>query len=141
MFTVVCTVLCLREERKQRVFENGVLIKVFGPKDEITGESRRLRNKEFYAVCSSPNTMRMIKSKILRWAEHVARMRERRSSCRILVENLRDRRHLEDPGVNGRIILKWFLEKWDGGINWIDLTWDWDRWRPFVNAVMNFRIP
>ena len=46
----------------------------------------------------------------------------------------RPRRQWEDN-------IKMVLEKWDGGINWIDLTWDWDRWHPFVNAVINFRIP
>jgi hypothetical protein len=46
-----------------------------------------------------------------------------------------------DPGVDGRIILKWILKKWDGGINWIEMAEDRDRWRAVVNAVMNFRVP
>jgi hypothetical protein len=49
--------------------------------------------------------------------------------------------HFEDPGIDGRIILKWILEKWDRGIDWIDLAQERDRWRAFVNAVMNLRIP
>jgi hypothetical protein len=48
---------------------------------------------------------------------------------------------LEDPGVDGRIILKWIFEKWDGGMDWIDLAQDRDRWRAVVNAVMNLRVP
>jgi hypothetical protein len=47
---------------------------------------------------------------------------------------------LEDPGVDGRIILKWIFEKWDGGVDWIDLTQDRDKWRAVVNAVMNLRV-
>jgi hypothetical protein len=48
---------------------------------------------------------------------------------------------LEDPSVYGRIILKCILEKWDGGIDWIDLDMDRDRWRAVVDAVMNLRVP
>jgi hypothetical protein len=55
--------------------------------------------------------------------------------------NLRKGDHLEDLGVDGRIILKWILEKWHGGMDWIDLAQDRDRWRAVVNAVMNLRVP
>ena len=48
--------------------------------------------------------------------------------------------HLEDPGVDGRIILKWIFEKWDGAMHWIDLVQDRDRWRALVNAVINLRV-
>jgi hypothetical protein len=51
------------------------------------------------------------------------------------------RNHLEDPGVDGRIILKWIFKKWDGGMEWIDMAQDRDRWRAVVSAVMNFRVP
>jgi len=55
--------------------------------------------------------------------------------------NLRERYHLEDSGVDGRIILRWIFRKWDGGMNWIDLAQDRDRWRAVLNAVMNRRVP
>ena len=52
-----------------------------------------------------------------------------------------ERSHLEDPCVGGRIILKWIFEKLDGGMDWIDLAQDRDRWRALVNAVMNLQVP
>jgi hypothetical protein len=48
---------------------------------------------------------------------------------------------LEDPRVDGRIILKWVLQKWDGGMDWIDLAQDRDMWLALVNAVMDLRVP
>jgi len=71
--------LSLREERKLRVFENMVLRRIFGPRrDEVRGEWRRLHNEEVNDLYTSPNIVRVIKSRIMRWAGHVARMGEGR---------------------------------------------------------------
>jgi hypothetical protein len=89
--------LTLREEHRLRVFENRVLRR-FGPKrDEVTGECRRLHNEEFNDLYSSPNIFRVIKSRRVRWAGHVARMGEGRGAYRILVGIPEGRRPLGRP--------------------------------------------
>jgi hypothetical protein len=76
----------LREERRLRVFENRVLRKVFGPKrDEVTGEWRKLHKEELNYLYSLPNIVRVVKSRRMRWAGHVARMGEDRGVHRVLV--------------------------------------------------------
>ena len=78
--------LTLREERKLRVFENMALRRIFGPRrDKVTGEWRRLHNEELNDLYSSPNLVRVIKSRRMRWAGHVARMGEKRGVYRVLV--------------------------------------------------------
>ena len=78
--------LTLREERKLRVFENMVLRRIFRPRrDEVTEEWRRLHNEELNDLYSSPNTVRVMKSRRMRWAGHVARMGEERGVYGVLV--------------------------------------------------------
>jgi hypothetical protein len=87
-------VLTLREEHRLRVFQNRVLRRIFGPKwDEVTGEWRKLQNKELHDLYSSPRIFRIIKSQRMRWAGHVARMGEKRNAYRLLVESQRERAH------------------------------------------------
>jgi len=76
----------LREERKLRVFEKMVLRRIFGPRrDEVRGEWRRLHNEELNDLYPSPNILRVIKSRRIRWAGHVARMGEESGVYRVLV--------------------------------------------------------
>jgi hypothetical protein len=135
--------LILREKRRLRVFENMVLRRIFGPKrNEVTGEWRRLHNRERYALYSSPYNLRVIKARRLRWVSHVARTGERRGAYRVLVEKSEGRRTIGNPRLHGRIILKWIFEKWVGGrMGWIDPAQDRDRWRALVNVVMKLRVP
>jgi hypothetical protein len=87
----------LREECRLRVFENRVLRRIFGPqRDEVIGEWRRLHNKELYALYSSSDIIRVIKSRRLRWAGHVVRIR-RRGTYRDLVGKSEGRRPLGRP--------------------------------------------
>ena len=90
--------LTLREERKLRVFENKVLRRIFGPRrDEVTGEWGRLRNEKLNDLYSSPNIVRVIKSRRMRWAGHVARMGEERGAYRVLVRKPDGKRPLGRP--------------------------------------------
>jgi hypothetical protein len=73
----------LREEHRLRVFENRVLRKIFGPKREEDGSCTKLHNDELHSLYSSPNIVRVIKSRRMRWAGYVARMGERRAIYRV----------------------------------------------------------
>jgi hypothetical protein len=124
------------------VFENRVLRRIFGHKrDEATGEWRRLHNEELNDLYSSPNIIRVIKSRRIRWAGHVARMGENRGAYRILVGTSEKRRPLRRPRHRWKDNIKMDLQELGWGIYWIELAQDRDRWRALVNAVMNLRVP
>jgi hypothetical protein len=95
------------------MFEIRALRRIFEPKrDEVTGEWRRLHNEELHDLYSSPTIVRMIKSKRMRWAGHVARMGEGRGVYRVLVRKPEGERPLGRPRRrDGRIILRWIFRK------------------------------
>ena len=95
----------MREERRLKVYEKKVLRRIFGLKrDEVKGEWRKLQNKKLNDPYSSPNTAWVIKSRIMRWVGHVARMGRGAVYTGFWWGNPRERDYLEDPGVDGRII-------------------------------------
>jgi len=107
----------LTEETKLRVFENTVLRRIFGPRrDEVTGEWMRLHNEELNDLYSSPNIVRVIKSRRMGWARHVARMGEKRGCIGSWWRNRSEGDHWGDLGVDRWIILGWISRRWDVGI-------------------------
>jgi hypothetical protein len=99
----------LREEHRLRVFENRVLRRMFGPKREEDGSWRKLNNDELHSLYSSPNIVRVIKSRRMRWTGHVARMGRGDVFIGFWLGGPKARDHWEDLGVGGRIILRWTL--------------------------------
>jgi hypothetical protein len=97
---------------------------------------------ELHSLYSSPNIVRVIKSRRMKWAGHVARMGEGRGVYRVLVGRPECKRPLERPRRRWEDNIKMDLREIGiDGTNWIQLTQDRVRWRAFVNTVMNLRVP
>jgi len=135
--------LTLREERKLRVFENRVLRKIFGPRrDEVMGEWWRMHNEELNDLYSSPNIVRVLKSRRMKWAGHLSHMGEERGLYRVLVGKPEGRRPLGRPRRRWVDNIKMDLQEVGCGyMDWIRLAQDRDRWRTLVSGVMNLRLP
>jgi hypothetical protein len=124
------------------VFENRVLRRIFGPKrDEVTGEWRKLHSGELHNLYSSPDIIRQIKSRRMRWVGHVARIGGGKNVYRVLMGKPKGKRPL------GRSRRRWedgikmdLRETGWVGMEWIHLAQDRDRWRAVVNTVMNLRV-
>jgi hypothetical protein len=133
----------LREERKLRVFENRVLRRVFGPRrDQVTGEWRKLHNEELNDLDSLPNIVRVVKSRRMRWAGHVARMGEERGVHRVWVGKPEGKRPLGRPRRRWEDNIKMDVREVGGGRgDWRELAQDRDGWQALVSTVKNLRVP
>ena len=122
------------------MFENRVL-RIFGPtRDEVTGEWKKLHN-ELNNLYSSPNIVRVIKSRRMRWAGRVERMGDGIGVYRVLVGKPEGRRPLGRPRHRWEDNIRMDLrEVGCGCVDWMELAQDRDRWRAFVSAVMNLRV-
>jgi hypothetical protein len=135
--------LTLREERRLRVFQDRVLRRIFeSTRDEVTGEWRKLHNEELNGLYFPPNIIRVMKSRRMTLPGHVARMGERRGVHRVLVGKTEGKIPLGKPRYRWVHNIKMDLQEVGcGGIDWIEMALDRDRWRAVVNAVMNIRVP
>jgi hypothetical protein len=130
--------LTLREEDRLRIFENRVLRKIFGPKREEDGSWRKLHNDELHNLYSSPNIVRVVKSRRLRWVGHVARMGKVRDVYRVLVGRPEDKRPLGRPRRRWEDNFEMGLRKIGiDGVDWIRLAQGRVQWRAFVRTVIN----
>jgi hypothetical protein len=134
--------LTLREVHRLGVFENRVL-RIFGlRRDEVTEEWRKLHNEELHDLYSLPSIIRVVKSRRIRWVEHVAQMGRRETRIGCWCESQKER------GPLGRPTRRWVDNirmdlvdvGWDG-VDWIGLAQDRDRLGALVNSVLNLRVP
>jgi hypothetical protein len=120
-----------------------VLRRVFGLKrDEVTGEWRKLHNEELNDLYSLPNNVRVVKSRRMSWAGHVARMGKVRGVHRMLVGKPGGKRPLGKPGRRWEDNIKMDFQEVEGSRgDWMEYAQDRDRWRALVGTVRKFRVP
>jgi hypothetical protein len=108
----------------------------------VTGELRKLHNEELHDLYSSPSIIRIIKSRRMRWAGHVARMGEKRNAYILLVGKPEGKRPLRRPRCRWVDNIRMDLGEvgWSD-VDWIDLAKDRNRWRALVTSVLNLRVP
>ena len=120
-----------------------MLRRIFGPKrDGVTGEWRKLHNEELNDMYCSPNIVRLIKSRRMRWAGQVACIEEGRGVHEVEVGKPEGKRPLGIPKRRWEDNIKMDLEEVGRGCgDWMELAQDRNRWRALVSTVMNFRVP
>jgi hypothetical protein len=119
-----------------------VLRRIFGPKREEDGSWRKLHNDELHSLYSSPNIIRMIKSRRMRWVGHVARMGKGRGVYRVLIGRPEGKIPLGIAGRRWKDNIKMNLREIEiDGVNWIPLAQDRVHWWAFVNTVMHLWVP
>ena len=135
--------LTMREERRLKVTENRVMRRIFGPKrDEVTGKWIKLHNEELNDLYYSPNVVRVIKSRKMRWPGQIADMGESRGVYRVLMGRPEGQRPLGRPWCRWEANNKMNIQEVEcAGLDWIDLAHDRYRWLALVSVVMNFQIP
>jgi hypothetical protein len=135
--------LTLKKEHRPRVFEMGLLRRVFGPKrDEVKGEWRKLHNEELYDLYSSPRIIRIIKLRRMRWAGNVTRMGEKKNVYSLVVGKPKGKRPLGRPRHRWVANIKMNLAELElGSVDWIRLAQDRYRQRTLLNMIMNFWVP
>jgi hypothetical protein len=114
------------------MFENRILRRIFGPKrDEVTGEWRKLNNEELHNLYSSPDIIRQVTSRRMRWVGHVAHMGGQK-----IVQGFGGKARGKETTWKTKDLrrLAW------GGVDWIRLAQDRDRWQAVVSAVMKFQV-
>jgi hypothetical protein len=125
------------------MFENRVLRRIFGPKrDGVMEGWRKLHNEDLHNLYSSPSIIRIIKSRRMRWAGHVARMGEKRSVYKLLVGKPEGKRPLGNPRRRWIDNIKMdLLEIGLNVVDWIGVAQDRYRWGALVNPIMKLRVP
>ena len=120
-----------------------ILFTYIGPKrDEVTGEWRKLHNEELSDLYSLPNIVRVVKSRRMRWAGHVARMGDGRGVHRVLIGKPEGKRLLGRPRRRWEDNINMELQEVGGGFgDWMELAQDRDRWRALVGTVRKLRVP